>query len=217
MIDYNPLLFSRAYYFDKDRKLGQSIGSFEGMLIDKIRAKSPTPKLDETLLISRYISHVKVTDTAITIDKTRPESPFPVYEVHCKLLDNIKGKVIPSCGSQASFITSTVFPYTSSEQADSGDCFGFNYCSHWHALNNNGDITFKAGDEYIVFLDIAAACIDSNSIFCEIRPSGTPLPVFQVKNGFVENPHQFFGLSSSVPVAEFKQFVRDRINQIENY
>jgi hypothetical protein len=228
-VDYDPVKY-QIYSFQGCPHEYVIKNSIESKILNRIKLTSPKKFIDQTLIASYIIAHIRVTDTLKREDETAITAKT-AYIVNCIVLDTIKGKVIPACKDLI-----VNFPAILEKKPDDnlqnvlpGSCLQFEYCIEWprggdynlDMLDSDGKPWIKKDKEYIVFLETRIVCFTDNNIYYTLAPlrlndsfSGSMYPV---NNGFVVDPYNEFGFGTSVPVEEFKDSLRQKINEIINY
>jgi hypothetical protein len=157
--------------------------------------------------------------------------------VKCEITDLIKGKIAP--------ILNFVHPITpvvrfneiqgtdSVQVLENGSIIEFAYSPQWQLGHFFDDIEtnqnrlvdsvrnswIKWGGDYIIFLEYAGFCGDSNSRYISLRPLGLESKTFTMypikSDGTVYNPGSDFGLGN-MQYSDFISAIRNRINEIKN-
>lgn len=229
MIDYNPVLFQ--YYgitvnrqmWDEDpsRTYSDSPLSILTILKGRLQLEAGTfrtiAKDDVLLVTAPYILHIKVTDVVVGRDTTR-SSPARWVNVACTVLETIKGQHLPSnC-----FYPAAVAGEQTSKSTPS--CLLFGYPEGWGTAAGFSDLpssssrvqTVKAGEEYFVFLGFGAITVQDNylTIIPNFEPAGG---LFQIQDGYVSDPGNFWGLGTKPPVRQFRDNLTSKIADIKSW
>lgn len=194
------------------------------------------------LLDADIIADVKITDTAKYYWVTDHIYPKTVV-VTCQILDDIKGKYVPLCGSMIystyrkgptplSIISPVLMDVAPSSP---GTCMQFEYSPNWplgiqtdYTYQGQPKLTDSTGDwirkdsEYIAFLYFDGVGSDSTNDYYALLPNwgwfGSFDGLYPVRNGIVYDPNDDFGIgaSSGLSVADWKSRIRARIYSIVN-
>lgn len=228
-VDYDPVKY-QIYSFQGCPHEYVIKNSIESKILHRIKLSSPQKFIDQTLIASHYIAHIKVTDTLMREDDTAITAKT-AYIVNCVVLDTIKGNVIPKCKDLV-----VNFPAILDKKPDDnlqniypGSCLQFEYCLEWPRggdynltlVDPDGLPWIKKDREYIIFLEIRIVCITDSNIFYTLAPlrlnDSYSVSMYPVNNGFVVDPYNEFGFGTLVSVSEFKSALRQKINEIINY
>ncbi|ROL57914.1 hypothetical protein D9V84_04140 [Bacteroidetes/Chlorobi group bacterium Naka2016] len=227
IVEWDPYRFESYSTYSLFKYPKVSVNEIIWQLMLKIKQESPQPFIELTLLSPSIIAHVKVVDTTFVYDSTAAICTHR-YIATCEVLDTIKGRMLPRC--------SEYYPRGNNLVGSIGEtnCLKFDYCLSWNKGRNRefniADSSFYLFDEegkpwikkdmeYIVFLDVGIVCDDSLGIYYSFSPNGGSYYhcMYPIKNGFVQDYENEFGLGTSVPVEEFKAFLRQKIYEIKNY
>jgi hypothetical protein len=199
-----------------------------------IKKKSDHSYLDYILCRTDIIAHVLVTDTVSWVDNSADEFSWAKYgaTVKCKILDPIKGRIIPEVTEPQPINEKNNIPQLLRKTiADTGKTIIFDYCFGWQRKSETGEFLtmrdssgapwIKKDKEYIVFLDLVVDCVDNYKIYYFLRTIGfsessTGL-LYPIENGIVISPLDDFGFGTGLTVPEFKTALQNRINQIKNF
>ena len=223
IIDYDPILFWFYLQSNKVKTYSFPTGSSYFPIIYGVKGKSSTPFLDYNLLYNDYILHVKILDKFITNNH--------YIIVTSKILDTIKGKIIPNCKDITYNDTSSfkdTFPRK--KIAKPGECFQFNMQNQQSDVY--GNVYAYPFDEYIVFVKMFGICVgpghvDTSDVFIyygtferyylnNFNNQDFHYDLLPVSNGKVIDPSNTWGFGDSCDVTFWKEKVRQRINEIMN-
>ena len=200
MNDYNPLLYINTIHYSDNYLINPK--NIRTIVLNRVREVSDLPYLDELLLNSDFIYHIRVTDTLRRIDPSYNNSEDLQAIVTGEILDVIKGKVIPGCKDISIHYDNSLNKNNDqklqSVTATTGQCIQFEYMLDWHReksswddisstlLNDSGKILTPImqdtngvpwvikGKEYIVFLHQLIICSDSQYSYFTIIPYVLP-------------------------------------------
>ena len=234
VVDWDPLKFLRDRFY-RDTAMKIRPFNIPEDLNQKIKEKSDNSYLDYILCRTDIIADVLVTDTISWVDKSALSVGKYGATVKCRIIDPIKGKIIPEIFNPQPLNIKNKMPEIQGEPtADSGKTLIFDYCfgwprksgiegeiNHYYMRDSTGLPWVKKGQEYIVFLNLIVKCADYNTIVYYLRPNGmsessTGL-LYPVENGIVYSPLDDFGFGTGLTVSEFKTALRNRIEQIKNF
>jgi hypothetical protein len=227
MVDFDPVRYQESRIYNDPNIHSISIGmSLERYIESTVKEISPFSKIDYPLIRSNYILHVKVKGI---IDESDSSRPFPIssfYQIKCQILDTIKGKRIPLMhfpANQGGIINNSKSNNNNNsiQQPFLPDS-SFDYTPGWSGglWNDDGTPLLKIGGEYIVFLDGFVICYNTEKSYFEFRPAWPEYPsflFFAIKNGNINDPSDSFGFGKNISVIEWKNKLRQRINEILNY
>ena len=228
--DYDPIKY-QIYSFQGCPNEHIIKRSIETRILNEIKKVSPQRFIDETLIGSDIIAHIRVVDTVKREDPTAITAKTD-YIATCEILDIIKGQVIPKCKDLiVNFPAIHEIKNNNEFQSVApGSCIQFEYCLEWprggnfselNLIDTNGLPWIKKDKEYIVFLETRIVCFDDSHIYYTLAPlrmnNSYSVSMYPINNGFVVDPYNEFGFGTLVPVAEFKNALRGKINEIINY
>lgn len=232
MVDYNPVLFER-YNLAVARELWDTLHtthyndgplSILTALKSRLQLEAGTFRTiakDYILLVTApYILHIRINDVVTGMDTTR-SSPTRWVNVACNVLETIKGQRLPSnC-----FYPAAVIGEQHSQSAL--PCLLFGYPEGWTTATGFTDIpssastvkTVKAGEEYFAFLGFGTIAVHNNYynyliIIPNFEPTGG---LFQIKDGYVSDPGNFWGLGITPTVQQFRENLTNKINDIKSW
>ncbi|GEM_PF-1890948 len=245
MIDYNPVVYYDYLYGPPDGYVPMvNIDRALTVAIGKSNPLHQTVAFDE-VFNAYWILHIRVDDTLRI--KDRGLSCEAVTAASVDILDTIKGRVFPMRYSniQPYSMPGTINPenvYPSNKliiqycnEWRRGNIYGNQGDQLVTLVDSNGaplynpytlvdsnDVTWlKPGKEYIVFLHPEIVCISPFiAMYISIDPySGESFSegMYPIENGIVFDEGNEFGLGQYVPVSEFKNNIRQRINEIIHY
>jgi hypothetical protein len=233
MCDYNPTHFHNFEY-GFVRGAGSS-----GSEVHRELAKIVKRQLDANIsggIYSKiincdYILHVFVNDT----EKIEQTDTFSVFsdEIVCyaKVLDSIKGQNMPSTtniySSTGKVVANTdiVFQYNLNQENRQGRIWdtitetykNYGYYPPWR---EDGTDWIQPTNEYIVFLNIGKACEVNNNFyyyFLYPKEEDVSMGMFPIIDGNVIDIGNTFGLGTSIPLVNFKEYLSQKISQIKNF
>jgi hypothetical protein len=229
MIDYNPVLF-QYYGITVNRQLwnnnpaltySDSPLSVLTTLKSRLQLEAGTFRTiskDYVLLVTApYILHIRISDVVRGRDTTFSR-PTSYINVACNVLETIKGQHLPSnC-----FYTAAVVGKQTPESVP--PCLLFGYPEGWTTAAGFSDIpssastvkTVQAGEEYFAFLGFGAITVQDNylTIIPNFEPAGG---LFQIKDGRVNDPGNFWGLGTAPTVQQFRDNLTSKINDIKSW
>ncbi len=231
--DYDPIKY-QLYLFQGCQNEHIIKSNIETMILNEMKKVSPQRFIDETLIASDIIAHIRVVDTVKREDTTAIIAKTS-YIATCKILDTIKGKVIPECKDLTINFPAILEKKNNNkfQNIAPGSCIQFEYCLEWergekfselYLIDTNGLPWIKKDKEYIVFLETRIVCVDDSNdsnIYYTLFPlrmnHSYSVSMYPINNGFVVDPYNEFGFGTLVPVSEFKNALRGKINEIINY
>ncbi len=192
------------------------------------------------LTLSSAILHVRVDTVTMSYDSLAdyPKWPLPMVCVTATVLDTIKGIHIRQSSDGG-----TVIGKGKTEPLALASVINFSFSPYWQKLNPRGDFrgmgvdslgneyfpcdscytssAVEAGKEYIVFLK--DVLLDYNGTYSFYN--FWPLPYYSPEGGIfaidisgnVEEPSNYFGYGTSVPLATFETDLRNDINTIVSH
>lgn len=100
--------------------------------------------------------------------------------------------------------------------------FVFGYCPGWAYGLKEPDKSplIKLNQEYIAFLKGFIVCRDSTHLYIDFSPAWPDYSSFlilKIQNGNVVDPSDSFGWGEIVPLTQWKELLRSRIQEILNY
>ncbi len=227
MVDFDPVRYQESRIYNDPHIQSVSIGmSLKDYIETTVKKLSPYSKIDYPLMRSNYILHVKVKGI---IDESDSSRPFPIssfYQIKCQILDTIKGKRIPLMhfpANQGGIINNSKSNNKSIQQSILPDsAFVFDYTPGWSGglWDDDGTPIIKIDGEYIVFLDGFVICYNKEKSYFEFRPAWPEYKsflFFPIKNGNINDNSDSFGFGKNISVIEWKNKLRQRINEILNY
>ena len=187
---------------------------------------------------SAYILHIYVNNT-VHIDTSDTDHPDRTAATiaYCKVLDTLKGGKFPSLSNAIFYngerpkpeeggvvdntYTDALFPIATPDIV-------FSYRDLWQngaggptLYNTRDGHWIKPNREYIVFLGfLGLGAIDTpHKIYYGLRPYPHRLSysMYPVEYGYVIDKYDALGFGKKVPVEEFKQNIRDKINEIKSF
>lgn len=218
MIDFDPIKYNQtdAYF---DISMHATLSNIDGQINDAVLYKSPYPLLDYMLCRSHYILHVKAKGINIVLDTNTSGMAREVREISYQVLDTIKGKNIPYIINSPNNIISLSEELNPSFFTDT--LFVFQYSPFWGKLiDEHGQPWIQVDSEYVVFLTLVRYCHDSTGIYCNLRPvwpESVTFGMYPLRDGLIYDPLNELGLGIGLTISEFKQMLRNRINEILSY
>ena len=188
------------------------------------------------LLISPdYILHVRVNETVLT-DIPDGIICTSLIAGHSTVLDRIKGQILPPLGAYYGIEINNSAIFESSYPNPTN--FVFEYCPNWPGTSRgvieceDGSPWLKPDKEYIIFTRLGGHC--GTTMIAEENPSLNITPnivyaamypilgngsggMFPIEDGNVIDARDFFGWGKVVPLAVFKQNLRNLIDTIRNF
>jgi hypothetical protein len=232
--DFDPIKFIFSQYYKYNQISSEYYihpSNVISTIIKKVKSISPSPFLDNILLSSDYIFHIRVIDTTRRI--TPSANIFKdLAIVNFEIIDTIKGRNIPNCKN-----ISLNFQQNNADLINKpSNCSQFEYRLYWNRSKYPpSDIVFdrttnnlvdsldqpwvKSNKEYIVFLQLHSLCYNNiNEYYCvypNVIPSET-CTMYPIENGIVQDPGNEFEFSN-YNIQNFKNELRNRIQQIIHY
>ncbi len=171
------------------------------------------------LLMTHYILRVRI-DTVVTgIDTTYPNR-IPWVNVSCTVQEKIKGQILPNnCRYDADRSESHTFSIKA-------NCLNFGYPMNWMTgigFNNERNIntgtyirTVQQGEEYYIFLEQLSLWkfYDYLTPTHQFEATGG---LFQIKNGRIEDPANFWGLGINPSEQDFLNKLNELIGNIKSW
>jgi hypothetical protein len=239
--DHDPFLFRRVMSVPgpPNKRSLPSFG-FERVL-ETVASASPEAALDYQLMRSSLILHIRcesIGHDTVFDGVGGLDNPLFVTTVHALIVDPVKGRQVPPCpassgidGERRSRPLPALMRLASyhAEQADSlvtvaatpGGCVDFHYAGIWGIHDPYDDPWIKPGREYVVFLHVILLCRDAYGDFVNLRPAGgtsRTFRLFPVDQGVVQMPDDELEIGAeAMPVAEFKEILRTRIEEIRSW
>lgn len=149
-------------------------------------------------------------------DTTR-SSPAYWVNVACTVLETVKGQHLPSNCFYPAAVTGEQTAKSTSP------CLLFGYPEGWGTAAGFSDLpssssrvqTVKAGEEYFIFLGFGAITVQDNylTIIPNFEPAGG---LFQIQDGYVSDPSNFWGLGIKPTVRQFRDNLTRKIADIKS-
>ncbi|MFP4369330.1 MAG: hypothetical protein ACLFR2_07115 [Candidatus Kapaibacterium sp.] len=241
MKDYDPILFKKNMdYFDYNFQMRPL--DLEKRARKYLVRFSEKPYLDNALLKSSLIAHVKVTDTISRLSMGDWKGIAT-----CEIIDLIKGQKFFGCKDLNIYEdipnkkdpSSNLLEYSA---IDSGDCLQLHYSLSWPRVDGqnanyreldsagnvitptlrdeNGEQWMKKDKEYIVFIQLVVLCSTENAEYYAVWggiDNSETCNMYPIEEGNVLDPGEEFELGETVDLDEFKHQLRSRINEILSY
>jgi len=196
-----------------------------------------------TYVVSDYILHIYVNNT-VHIDTSNTKYPeFSKTIAYCKILDILKGGVFPSLdnaifynGEQKNSVESGIVDnnYADALVPTIMPDIVFNYVDQWRngqggrpLFNQRDGHWIKPNKEYIVFLefqgvDAVGSWAPVGSIYKQYYtlmpyPHTKSYSMYPIEDGYVIDIRNALGFGTKVPVDEFKENIRKKIEEIKNF
>lgn len=227
MVDWDPIKYeqTRLYTSINIRSAGHLLERYISRII---KQKADNPKLDYPLLTSSYILQIKASGIIGYFDSTAPKPIDACYDIKCEVIDTIKGKVIPlkhfpeTPGGIVPQGADKKMQYEPEKLPLPDSAFVFGYCPGWAYGLREPDKSplIKLNQEYIVFIKSFIICEDSTHLYIDFSPAWPDYSSFlilKIQDGNVVDPSDSFGWGEIVPLTQWKELLRSRIQQILNY
>jgi hypothetical protein len=225
MDDYNPITFLQyaggtpapGHYKNSGARL-------RAMLINQ--ATIVIPDTNRTAMLgSDIIVHVLVTNLESKYDSSYG-CAFPNQViVTCRVIDTVKGRVLPSCVGGATSKDNNLHTLTTS------NCFQFCYSPQEHLWGNTtnlqqrplmvdslGNPWVKLNSEYLAFLDLQGVGGDSLRTYYTVclatKYQTTQGCLYRISSGKVIDPNNDFGFGVNLSTSDYLSALRARIYRL---
>lgn len=228
--DYNPFLFHNFIW-------SVQAGKFSSITLlkrfyDQVKKVCGHQKFE--VMEAEYILHLRTTKVEPLYYKNDiPGDTSKVFFVHNKVLDKIKGQVLPNFDRAITIFTQdsagkSVLRSTDLNVPANTD-FLYYYNPGWVQNSVDGKqsqsmwrIPMEEDKEYIVFTRHLENCIDSLNArkqYYDIKTTNLNLQggIFPIVNGNVIDGANDWGWGTEVPLATFKRNLQELIDSIKNY
>jgi len=239
LADYNPFLyynFLTSYQEGKQQPM-----SVLPKLLDQVKKEYGLPTME--IMKAEYILHLKVNAVEnfayesrpayydSVMQKTIPADSTKLVYVYAKVLDTIKGQVLPDISNTIEVFVQdsagTKVKKSRPLNVPPNTNFIYAYNPGWRLKNEKGNKERsmnggeEVGKEFIVFSFNAGACLNSTMGFQYYLNRPTALGymggIFRIRDGDVLDAENDYGWDKYVPVDTFKQNLRTLIDSIKNY
>jgi hypothetical protein len=251
IVDENPIGF-QVYLDTREYPIGAMIpyninlNDFQREVLLKIMEVSPSPDLDQLILGSQIIAHVKVKNQTQRNDPTASYAKTVVID-DCEIIELFKGFPQKNCidisiQSPQNAMSNGIEKLLESNYT----CLQYEYRKEWrrgkdydddnigimvdengNELNNptmkdnEGNPWTKEGEEYIVCLNYVIICSEGNNLFYSLGPGVAKSwtgTVYPIINGIVVYPpDEFQSIGNNLPLNTFKNIIKNRITQIKSF
>lgn len=207
MADYDPLLLLRHFTstldssFPNKQYRSYPANFYFNLLLEVQKRKEEFGKVHALLTLSSYVLHVRVTDVRSGIDSSL--KPINRVNVACTVVESFKGKTLPD---------NCRFAATTNDKRESTlaspSCLVYGHTAHGYIP--------KAGEEFLIFLFIQPTTKEYAILYPMIGSEATG-GRFQIADGKVNDPSNFFGLGTNPSLSDCKATLHKAIQDIRSW
>jgi len=228
LVDYDPIRFQNFLWRVPRPNYGETGATILGALYSRLSG-------DKRIyyIAPFYILHVKVNAIEFidTVDKVfNPNIIESETIVYCKVLDTLKGQVLPDLNNAIlsngkNEFDKNVMQFMAVPQKID---FVFSYNNRWSRvpspnyvplLDEVNGTWIKSNKEYIIFVRPISMTGTNTTSYYSICPMriGLSYGMFPIDDGFVIDEGNSMEWGEKVPIDEFKKHIIEQINLIKNY